>query len=241
MICKNCGANLADGMKFCTKCGSKVMEEPVVNTAPQQNFVPQQNFAPQQPMAFGGEAVAPAPKKKSASKVIIPVVAVILVVALAVGAYFLFSKPYKGALDDYFKAVETEDVDKFKETLPDFMGDIVKLYASLGGDEAVDQAYEELAKSQHAYFASWVDDADDIKISYKVVSAEEESKEDLEDELDDLKTLGLDIEVEEAYELELEVTVKGDGKEETEEIKAYAYKEKKGWSVIVEAGSGSIL
>ena len=35
MICKECGAPLKPGAKFCTKCGAEVEKEPIILTCPE--------------------------------------------------------------------------------------------------------------------------------------------------------------------------------------------------------------
>lgn len=63
MFCINCGEPLAEGSKFCPKCGTQQLNNQ--NMAPQQNpFAPVQPFAPQQPEAeaanpFEAQPVAP--------------------------------------------------------------------------------------------------------------------------------------------------------------------------------------
>lgn len=46
MICKKCGANLPDGVKFCTECGAKIEVEEI--TAP-QNDAPMNDQVQQAP------------------------------------------------------------------------------------------------------------------------------------------------------------------------------------------------
>ncbi len=75
MFCPECGAKLNDGSTFCGSCGKKIEAQPQVN----QNEKPLEN--PQ----VASSSTAPAPKKKGgAAKVIIPIVAIVGVLFLAV-------------------------------------------------------------------------------------------------------------------------------------------------------------
>ena len=40
MFCRNCGAKLPDGAKFCTECGEKVFRKEDINAGIEQNVQP---------------------------------------------------------------------------------------------------------------------------------------------------------------------------------------------------------
>lgn len=81
MFCNNCGTQNQDGAPFCTNCG-----------APLQAANPAPAVAPQPTANPVVAPVAPAPKAKKGfnTKLLIPVVAVVLVVAIIIGAIALF-------------------------------------------------------------------------------------------------------------------------------------------------------
>ena len=105
-FCPKCGAQLQDGMKFCTSCGSPIeTAQPVMNQQAPQGGMPtqqdfqQQNFqaggypqqaaapaAPKQPSAFGLKMKALTDKVKADPKLLaIPLIAlVVLIVAIIV-------------------------------------------------------------------------------------------------------------------------------------------------------------
>lgn len=56
-VCSNCGEQVAEGAKFCPKCGTVVQEAPK-QEAPQQQ-APQQQAPQQQAPNYGGYAAAP--------------------------------------------------------------------------------------------------------------------------------------------------------------------------------------
>ncbi len=81
MFCNNCGTQIPDGAPFCTNCGASTQaNDPAPAAAPQPTAEPV--VAP----------VAPAPKAKKGfnKKLITPIVAVVLVIAIIIGAVALF-------------------------------------------------------------------------------------------------------------------------------------------------------
>jgi len=88
MFCAKCGANVADGAKFCDVCGQP-MAAPAAPVAPAAPA-----YAPAAPVA------APAPKKAGLPVILIAVAAVAVVVLL--GVLLLGGSSCEGVVDDYF-------------------------------------------------------------------------------------------------------------------------------------------
>ncbi|MBR3802882.1 MAG: zinc-ribbon domain-containing protein [Clostridia bacterium] len=131
MFCQKCGSQLNDGSKFCTTCGAPVapvVQEPVAPVV-QEPVAPvvlepvapvvQEPVAPvvlepvtpvysPAPEAFSyapaaDNAPAPAKKKGKKAKIIVPIIAVIVAAAIAVGAFFMFGnkKYYMSTMTQY--------------------------------------------------------------------------------------------------------------------------------------------
>lgn len=81
MFCYKCGKENGDNSKFCLYCGTKL-----VNGASETPAVPQAQTAPQ--TAQSGSANPPQ-QNSSNLKIIIPIVSAVLVLLLAIGAYFI--------------------------------------------------------------------------------------------------------------------------------------------------------
>ena len=115
MFCVNCGTQLPDGSAFCSACGKKQIEqtsvdqpvveevqeavpvvediptEPVAGEVQQEEAVTEDTQDPAPAAEVAAEPVQPPKKKKSPIKVIVGiVVALVLLAALAAGAYFMF-------------------------------------------------------------------------------------------------------------------------------------------------------
>lgn len=123
MFCTKCGAQIADGSKFCTGCGAplnsipeRVVPDPAP-IAPTVSFAPAEPFAPAFPVT--PEAPAPVIKKKPILPIIIiaaavtVVIAVVLVLSLSGGGY----KDYNDLIGAYFDASADNDADAVLELL----------------------------------------------------------------------------------------------------------------------------
>ena len=107
MFCTKCGTQISDSSKFCSGCGAPVapaVQEPVAPVV-QEPVAPVYSPAPE---AFSyapaaDNAPAPAKKKGKKAKIIVPIIAVIVAAAIAVGAFFMFGnkKYYMSTMTQY--------------------------------------------------------------------------------------------------------------------------------------------
>ena len=114
MICPKCGAELADGVKFCGNCGNPVSQPDAQNT-----YVPQPETASYQlpPQASQPVAYTQAPREKSKTGLIIAiiVIAVVLIIGGAI-AWFVHTvrktaNTYLNGIEDGFETFEDIDID----------------------------------------------------------------------------------------------------------------------------------
>ena len=100
--CKNCGTILEPGQKFCTNCGTKVDEQPIIETS--TNRTCPQCHAPiedNQPFCTNcGTKLKEEPQKKTINKKII-----IIAVAIIIGITLIFTliKPSKPNFEKIYK------------------------------------------------------------------------------------------------------------------------------------------
>lgn len=96
MFCNKCGAQLPDGVAFCSYCGNQLTAQPQQPEQPtqpqyQQPVQPQYEQPMQQPIQQPYQPAPmpqPLPPKKSNKGIIIGIVAVVLVIAIVVGVLF---------------------------------------------------------------------------------------------------------------------------------------------------------
>lgn len=88
VFCRNCGAKLDSGTKYCTYCGSPIPESDRANEGASVQNGQQSSYAPpvnEQPTQYYYSSPPPAPKKKS-GKVIGIIVAVVVIGIIIIGA-----------------------------------------------------------------------------------------------------------------------------------------------------------
>lgn len=136
MICPKCGAQLADGTKFCGSCGTPIADvsqpapevnvsQPVQNTYMGQPGYDNAQVPPQPPYQ------QPMPQKKSKTGLIILII-VLAVVLIIGGAIAWFVHSVKKAAESYMEDIETdleswEDLDLDIEGLDDALDEIESL------------------------------------------------------------------------------------------------------------------
>jgi len=139
MICKNCGANIAEESAFCGFCGSKVTveaEENFVNADDNIQENPQENV--QEDTCFDDNSVAefldeqpeikPKKKIKIPKKVIfIGATAIVLVVAIILNWYVLggFFVKWFGSDSDYLAYVEKANAENGADAISEMYGEIL--------------------------------------------------------------------------------------------------------------------
>lgn len=144
MICKNCGKELQDGVKFCAFCGTRV-EEPV---AAEPDVVTDNTDAPI-------ETTSVTVKKKSGflKWLIIAVVAVVAAVGITVAAAFPYVKNFVAKTilpaEKYYQSVENKNIDKtldnviaLFDSVKESSKTLKKNYASLGQGNLSDMGGE---------------------------------------------------------------------------------------------------
>ena len=195
MVCKNCGANIPEGTKFCTSCGATVEAE----------------------VGFQDAAVVQAPAKKSNKKliaIVAGVVAVIVALILVFGG-----GSYKTPINNYFDAIEKADGAKLQKCSP-----FAVKFEKAAGESADDikDDYQESAEFLHEMYAAQY--GDDFKITYKIKDKEALDKDELkelQDEInDEIEEEDIDmgkVKITKGYEIEVEVTIKGSDGEDTDD------------------------
>ncbi len=198
MFCKNCGAELKEGARFCDKCGA------------QQSAAVQQK-AP----AAGGN---PGGGAQGASKnnnliLIVGCVAVLAVVILLVSLLFgggSYKKPIKRLMAGIQKEDPEKVMDAFPEEMIDEITDMQNATKRELGNELIDTFRSMLD----------LDKGDKLKISYKITDTAKYDRDELEDLRDDLDSY-YDIDAKDikaAKEVDVEIKLKsGKDKEESED------------------------
>lgn len=243
MFCKNCGADIPEGVAFCGTCGT-----PVENTPNQ-----------------GGVAVSEAAVAENNSKnhkiigIIAVAVAAIIVIALFVA---LFSGgSYEDVAEKFAVSAAKGDVGKamklYAYDIGEMLDDMVDKYAE-NLDVSTKEAYKmfgsrldaEISSASDLFKAAGKQAKEEIedeygkkfKVTSKIVSTEKLDGSELKEMLDDVGTvgmLGIDVDeyfnpdkVKKGYEVELEVKIDGKDKSDTKTIKVTVVKYKGKWKVI---------
>ena len=88
--CHNCGAPLADDVRFCTACGSPLDPPETEPAMPESAVMPEMpEPAPEMPV-MPGEALPPEPPKKRKKRIWLWILLPVVVLALAAGALYYF-------------------------------------------------------------------------------------------------------------------------------------------------------
>ena len=229
-FCSKCGNQLPDGALFCGACGNKIVGVHNQTSQPAQNQKMQQ-------MPDYGQGQIPRyypsynPGAKSNGKgFIITIISLLIVAALAVGAYFIFwydsgestsrssdggdQSTFKKTIEKYAQAWIDGDAEAIMEaTVPKSMW-----------DDMEDNSGESIEDAKRALMREWATDTDDymerfgknIKADVTIIKKEKIDK----DRIRELEEIGKEIDkgfdITEAYEVEFEMTIKGSEGEETD-------------------------
>lgn len=108
MKCSNCGNELAEGAKFCPKCGTKVAEAMPTSATPVESAKEAHVDTPNESAALKAE---PKPKKKLNKKAIVGVVAAVLIAGGGFGGYSYYQKTQWDKLTQDARSVVEQKVD----------------------------------------------------------------------------------------------------------------------------------
>lgn len=172
-VCKQCGAQLEDNVLFCDNCGTKQDEE--VSGAEAKSS-PLDGISQKTGM----------PSTKIVG--IVAVVVVVLIVLLLIKV--LFGGGYKGAIKDYYSALQKGNTKKLiKVTYPkDSREDIIDDLWDMDIDDYYD-AYDEVYDT----FWEGLKDEGKTKLSYEIKTAEKLDKlDDLKSDVKDMNIKDLD-------------------------------------------------
>ncbi len=217
MFCPQCGAQNADGSRFCGKCGE-----------------------PMNPVNSGSNLpVVTRSSGKPASSVVTDVltflkanVKLVGIVAGALAAILLFSllfggRGYKKTVNKFMDSVLDMDAKGMVAMLPDEVLDAAleeEGYSKKDMKKLIAQLQEELDSAM-----SYMNMMGDLKIKYKIVDAEDVSGEDLAYLKEMYSELG--VKVSAAKEVEVELSVKVLGMTQTETLELVVIKIGRSWYI----------
>lgn len=226
-FCTSCGASLDDNATFCTSCGAKLAvssAQAASTAASDEAATPLDALKDKSIEAFNN--FKNNPKRNTYIGIAaIAVVAIVLIILLV----NLISGGYKGALKDYFGAIEDKDGKAYaKSQMSDDMIDYMMDEEDIDKDDFYD-GYKAGTKS--TYNALKEEFGSGIKISFDVTDKEKIEKDKLEVyEAFLLETIE-DIKVSKGYEVELEIEVEGKDDDETFDADAVMLKVNGDWII----------
>ncbi len=229
-FCTSCGASLDDNATFCTACGAKLAAPaaaPAANDGSTAASTPLDDLKDKSLKAINDFKNNPQ-RNTYIGIACVAVLAIILIIVVV----NLISGGYKGALKDYFGAIEDKDGEAYAEAL--FSDDMIDYILDESGDDEDDfyDGYKDKAKN--AYSSLKDEYGSGISISFDVTDKEKIDKDDLEDLEDSLNELYDDnINVSKGYEVELEIEVEGKDDDDTFDATAVMIKADGDWIISV--------
>lgn len=233
-FCTSCGASLDDNATFCTACGTKLAAPaaaPAANDGSAAASTPLDDLKDKSLKAINDFKNNPQ-RNTYIGIACVAVLAIILIIVVV----SLISGGYKGALKDYFGAIEDKDGEAYAEAL--MSDDMIDYILDESGDDEDDfyDGYKDSAKS--AYNSLKEEFGSGISISFDVTDKEKIDKDDLEDIEDALNMLYDDVKVSKGYEIELEIEVEGKDDDDTFDAVATMLKVDGDWIISYLAVDG---
>jgi|GEM_PF-5904191 len=186
-FCSNCGAPLSPESSVCGNCGTAVPKSKAKK-------------------AFDLSAllkIAPENKAKIAKigKLAAPVAALAVLLIVIIGA-IAGGSGAKGAVKDYFKAIQTQDVDDYIDLMPETSKVLYSNEEDLFDD--VEQQLHDTVEYLEAEYGK------NIKFKVKNIEKDELTNKELKAIIAQYSLIGLgETEIEKAYEIDFDLTVKG--------------------------------
>lgn len=184
MICKKCGASVADNAEVCGTCGCSLAEE-AVNTTTESN-------GGQAPVSVIYPSLAKAVKqKKSYKKIITLIVSLVVVLGIIASALALIIPNITliTTVGKIKEVLETGDVDiLYEELMPPFIMDMMEDSAE-ENDQDFDEMYEEMLDDSEESWGEFRDHLEEelggnIEYSFRVTDIDIGDEEDIKDYID---------------------------------------------------------
>lgn len=198
MFCKQCGAENADNAVFCKGCGAALTNADEQTAAPGQEPVQTDEK----------------PRRRGQTLILIGAAAVVLVILLCI----LFGgKGYKTPVNKMLSGLNNADAKKVVSVLhKDILQEMMDQF-DMDKDD-----FEEYLDDLNDNLQDMLDDLEDeygdkIKISAKILDAEDLSKKDLKQLKEDYD-VDYDLKVKDAKDLRIKLTIKGSEDSESEKV-----------------------
>lgn len=244
-FCTSCGAQLDDNATFCTSCGAQ-LGNGAPSAAPQPTAASNAGAAFQNAASQAGDAVKDGFNKAKESLsmeniknlksnpnkttlVVLGGIVIVAIIVIIVLFNLIFAHPYKGTLDDYFKAIAKNDPDLYKDTMPEYQ--IEYLEDNRGDDFDIDEYVENILDS----ISDELEDkyGDDIKITYDIKEEKKLTDKKLDDIKDDIKdTYDAKVKVTKGYKVKMKLKIKGDDDDRTDTVTFTMAKVDGKWVVV---------
>ena len=245
-FCTSCGAQLDDNATFCTSCGAQLGSAP--SAAPQGGAAPQGNAGAsfQNAAAQAGGAVKDGFNKAKESLsmeniknlktnpnkttlIVLGGIVIVAIIVIIVLFNLIFAHPYKGAIDNYFKAITKGDGDLYKKTVPECK---IEYLEDNDDDFDADDYFSDIAEGMQDSLED--DYGDGAKISYDIKKEKKLSDKKVEDIEDDLQDRydAKGVSVTAAYEVKIKAKIKGDDDEDTKTLTFTCAKVDGQWCIV---------
>ncbi len=195
MFCRNCGAQLKEGAKFCPKCGTPVTQ--TQSTAGQQYDVQPGQDLREGPGLSGAAGVKKTKKAPAFAigAVIILVIAVILIVRACAGGGG-YEKPIRNLME----GIENRDIDQLLKAFPDEMFEDDNENERDEIAEEIENAFNYSIGSVHLFDI-------DYKLSYEIDDEFDLSDREVKEIEDQFEGEDIDVTVKAGKEVDLTMTI----------------------------------
>ena len=236
MFCTKCGTQNASGSRFCGKCGAPLGSADNGYGAPQQPAAAGNTYGAPYQSAAGGYTAAPRPARPAAparsggsgkGKLIAIVAAALVVALLGCWIFGVFGGGgYEDVIDDFIDSMFDGDAEGVVDCLPD---QVMKYIAEEEGTtkrELVNELQEEL-DDIFEYMPSG------LKVSHKIVYAEDVYGDDLRYLKEDYEEIGVRVTAAKCVEVELIASYMG--MSESIDVELYVIEVGGSWYLDIES------
>lgn len=224
MFCPHCGAQLPEGSAFCGNCGSPLASaqpaapsQPAPSAQPAGTYPP--SVPPQGPVVAGGQGPKRPFHVTRGMTIGVLAVGVVAIVAIVLAVTGVFGGGKRGSAESVADSVESvyrdllsSDLDsdawaRFSNGLVDLMhDDAVRAGMEQMGYDSEEEFGEDLGGALGSAMSYASGALDMVDLSIEVEVGDHMSASEISSMNDNLDYMGLDFEIEDAYELDASIT-----------------------------------